>query len=174
MSSQQPRLPLSEGEVEAIVKSRPMVIRLEELKPIPIRQRRIPGIEALAREASRQCIKGNRELCMRLARGILLTVTPSEVGRALREAVEAGVQYEVALAYIAHAVRRCVVVARIEDAGDSPCIIHKGTLLINTKPLLNGEYTIRDASSEFGPITEPSPQPSLLERLTSLLRRWVT
>ncbi|MFP3240941.1 MAG: hypothetical protein RXQ94_07395 [Caldivirga sp.] len=107
---------------------------------------------------------------MNIARTVLLIVAPSEVARVLREAVNAGVQYEVALAYIAHALKvGCTVVENPEEAGDNPCIVYNGELTINTKPLVEGRFTLNEAS-EFGPIVQPGLSTSLLERLISLLR----
>ena len=161
-------LPFTSEEVERLTSPTP-VIRLNALKPTPVRGRRIPGIERLVREASKPCLKDNREFCMNIARQVLLIVAPSEVARVLREAVNAGAQYEVALAYIAHALRDgCTVVDKPDDA-DKPCIVYNGELTINTRPLIEGRYTLNEAS-EFGPIVQPGPGPSLLERLTSLLR----
>jgi len=162
-------LPFTSEEVERLTSPTP-VIRLSSLKPTPVRGRRIPGIDRLVRDASKYCIKDNREFCMKIARMVLLTVAPGEVARVLREAVNAGVQYEVALAYIAHALKDgCTVVDSLDEVGDKPCIVYNGELTINTKPLVEGRYTINEAS-EFGPIVQPGPGPSLLERLTSLFR----
>jgi hypothetical protein len=167
--SQSPPLPFTSEEVEKLTSPTP-VIRLNALKPTPVRGKRIQGIDRLVRDASKYCIKDNREFCMNIARQVLLIVAPSEVARVLKEAVNAGVQYEVALAYIAHALKDgCTVVDKLEDVGDIPCIVYNGELSINTKPLVEGRFTLNEAS-EFGTIVQPGPSPSLLERLTSLLR----
>jgi hypothetical protein len=167
--SQSPPLPFTSEEAERLTSPTP-VIRLNALKPTPVRGKRIPGIDRLVRDAAKYCIKDNREFCMNIARQVLLIVAPSEVARVLKEAVNAGVQYEVALAYIAHALKAgCTVVVKPEEIGDNPCIVYNGELSINTKPLVEGRYTLNEAS-EFGPIVQPGPSPSLLERLTSLLR----
>jgi hypothetical protein len=167
--SQSPPLPFTSEEVEKLTSPTP-VIRLNALKPTPVRGKRLQGIDRLVREASKYCIKDNREFCMNIARQVLLIVAPSEVARVLKEAVNAGVQYEVALAYIAHALKDgCTVTASLEDVGDIPCIVYNGELMINTKPLVEGRFTLNEAS-EFGTIVQPGPSPSLLERLTSLLR----
>ena len=167
--SQSPPLPFTSEEVERLTSPTP-VIRLNALKPTPVRGKRIQGIDRLVRDASKYCIKDNREFCMNIARQVLLIVAPSEVARVLREAVNAGVQYEVALAYIAHALKDgCTVVDNLEDVGDIPCIVYNGELSINTKPLVEGRFTLNEAS-EFGTIVQPGPSPSLLERLTSLFR----
>jgi len=42
--------------------------------------------------------------------------------------------------------------------------------MINTKPLVNGAYTLREASSEFGPIVQSSQRQGILERIASILR----
>jgi hypothetical protein len=161
-------LPFTSEEVERFA-SPTLVIRLSSLKPTPVRGRRIPGIDRLVRDASKYCIKDNREFCMKIARQVLLIVAPVEVARVLREAVNAGVQYEVALTYIAHALKDgCTVVDKPDDA-DKPCIVYNGELTINTRPLIEGRYTINEAS-EFGPIVQSGPSPSLLERLASLFR----
>ena len=169
MSRESPTLPFTRREIELLTRPMP-VIDLEKLKPTPIRLRRLQGIDRLVREASKPCIRDNREFCMNTARMILLTVAPREVARVLREAVNAGVQYEVALAYIAHALRAGCTVTAPEDAGDRPCIVYRGVLMINTKPLVNGAYTLREASSEFGPIVQSSPRQGILERIASILR----
>jgi len=169
MSRDSPTLPFTRREIELLTKPMP-VIDLEKLKPTPIRLRRLPGIDRLVREATKPCIRDNREFCMNTARMILLTVAPREVARVLREAVNAGVQYEVALAYIAHALKAGCTVTAPEDAGDRPCIVYRGVLMINTKPLVNGAYTLREASSEFGPIVQSSQRQGILERIASILR----
>jgi len=169
MSRDSPTLPFTRREIELLTKPMP-VIDLEKLKPTPIRLRRLPGIDRLVREATKPCIRDNREFCMNTARMILLTVAPREVARVLREAVNAGVQYEVALAYIAHALKAGCTVTAPEDAGDKPCIVYRGVLMINTKPLVNGAYTLREASSEFGPIVQSSQRQGILERIASILR----
>jgi len=170
VSRDSPILPFTRREVELLTRPMP-VIDLEKLKPTPIRLRRLQGIDRLVREATKPCIRDNREFCMNTARMILLTVAPREVARVLREAVNAGVQYEVALAYIAHALRvGCTVVDKPEDAGDKPCIVYRGVLMINTKPLVDGAYTLREASSEFGPIVQSSQRQGILERIASMLR----
>jgi len=167
--SQSPPLPFTSEEIEKLTSPTP-VIRLSSLKPTPVRGKRIPSIDRLVRDASKYCIRENREFCMNIARQILLIIAPSEVARVLKEATNAGAQYEVALAYIAHALKNgCTVVTNLEDVGDIPCIVYNGELSINTKPLLDGKFTINEAS-EFGPIVQPGPSPSLLERITSLLR----
>ena len=163
-------LPLSERDIEELTKPAP-VIRLNAFKPTPIRVRRLPGIERLVREAAKYCLKDNRGFCMKIARQVLLTVAPSEVARVLKEAVNAGVQYEVALAYIAHAIKGCVIVDKLEDVGDQPCVVYNGELMINTKPLVNGAYTLKEASSEFGPIVEAGQSEGALERLLSFFKR---
>ena len=169
MSKDSPTLPFTRREIELLTRPMP-VIDLEKLKPTPIRLKKLPSIDRLVREATKPCIRDNREFCMNTARMVLLTVAPREVARVLREAVNAGVQYEVALAYIAHALKAgCTVVASLEDVGDQPCIVYNGELSINTKPLVEGRFTLNEAS-EFGTIVQPGPSPSLLERLTSLLR----
>jgi len=168
--SQSPTLPFTRREIELLTKPMP-VIDLEKLKPTPVRLRRLQGIDRLVREATKPCIRDNREFCMNTARMVLLTVAPREVARVLREAVNAGVQYEVALAYIAHALRAgCTVVDSLDKAGDIPCIVYRGVLVINTKPLVNGAYTLNEASSEFGPIVSPGPRQGILERIASMLR----
>jgi len=167
--SQSPTLPFTRREIEMLTRPMP-VIDLERLKPTPIRLKRLPSIDRLVREATKPCIRDNREFCMNIARMVLLTVAPREVARVLREAVNAGVQYEVALAYIAHALKAGCTVTAPEDAGDSPCIVYRGVLIINTKPLIDGGYTLRDASSEFGPIVQSGPRQSLLERIAGILR----
>jgi len=170
VSRDSPTLPFTRREVELLTKPMP-VIDLERLKPAPIRLRRLPGIDRLVREATKPCIRDNREFCMNTARMVLLTVAPREVARVLREAVNAGVQYEVALAYIAHALKAgCTVVASPDEAGDKPCIVYRGVLMINTKPLIDGAYTLKEASSEFGPIVQSSQRRSLMERIASMLR----
>jgi len=169
MSRDSPTLPFTRREIELLTKPMP-VIDLEKLKPTPIRLRKLPGIDRLVREATKPCIRDNREFCMNTARMILLTVAPREVARVLREAVNAGVQYEVALAYIAHALKAGCTVTAPEDAGDKPCIVYRGVLMINTKPLVNGAYTLREASSEFGPIVQSSQRQGILERIASILR----
>jgi len=171
MSRDSPTLPFTRREIELLTKPMP-VIDLEKLKPTPIRLRRLPGIDRLVREATKPCIRDNREFCMNTARMILLTVAPREVARVLREAVNAGVQYEVALAYIAHALKAGCTVTAPEDAGDRPCIVYRGVLMINTKPLVNGAYTLREASSEFGPIVQSSQRQGILERIAGILRGW--
>ena len=163
-------LPLSERDIEELTKPAP-VIRLNAFKPTPIRARRLPGIERLVREVAKYCLKDNRGFCMNIARQVLLTVAPSEVARVLREAVNAGVQYEVALAYTAHAARQCVIVDKLEDVGGQPCIVYNGELMINTKPLVNGAYTLKEASSEFGPIVEAGQGEGALERLLGFFKR---
>jgi len=163
-------LPLSERDIEELTKPAP-VIRLNAFKPTPVRVRRLPGIERLVREAAKYCLKDNRGFCMKIARQVLLTVAPSEVARVLKEACYAGVQYEVALAYIAHAIKGCVIVDKLEDVGDQPCVVYNGELMINTKPLVNGAYTLKEASSEFGPIVEAGQGEGALERLLSFFKR---
>jgi len=167
--SQSPTLPFTRREIELLTRPMP-VIDLERLKPAPIRLKKLPSIDRLVREATKPCIRDNREFCMNIARQVLLTVAPREVARVLREAVNAGVQYEVALAYIAHALKTGCTVTAPEDAGDKPCIVYRGVLMINTKPLIDGAYTLKEASSEFGPIVQSSPRRSLLERIASMLR----
>jgi len=169
MSRDSPTLPFTRREIELLTKPMP-VIDLDRLKPTPIRLKKLPGIDRLVREATKPCIRDNREFCMNTARMILLTVAPREVARVLREAVNAGVQYEVALAYIAHALKAGCTVTAPEDAGDRPCIVYRGVLMINTKPLVNGAYTLREASSEFGPIVQSSQRQGILERIASILR----
>ena len=169
MSKDSPTLPFTRREIELLTKPMP-IIDLEKLKPTPIRLKKLPGIDRLVREATKPCIRDNREFCMNTARMILLTVAPREVARVLREAVNAGVQYEVALAYIAHALKAGCTVTAPEDAGDKPCIVYKGVLTINTKPLIDGAYTLREASSEFGPIVQSSQRRGILERIASILR----
>jgi hypothetical protein len=169
MSQDSPTLPFTRREIELLTRPMP-VIDLDRLKPTPIRLKKLPSIDRLVREATKPCIRDNREFCMNTARMILLTVAPREVARVLREAVNAGVQYEVALAYIAHALRAGCTVTAPEDAGDKPCIVHRGVLMINTKPLVNGAYTLREASSEFGPIVQSSQRQGILERIASILR----
>jgi hypothetical protein len=164
-------LPFTSEEVEKLTSPTP-VIRLNALKPTPVRGKRLQGIDRLVRDASKYCIKDNREFCMNIARQVLLIVAPSEVARVLKEAVNAGVQYEVALAYIAHALKAGCTVTAPEDAGDKPCIVYRGVLMINTKPLIDGAYTLREASSEFGPIVQSSQRRSLLERIAGMLRGW--
>jgi len=171
MSRDSPTLPFTRREIELLTKPMP-VIDLEKLKPTPIRLRRLPSIDRLVREATKPCIRDNREFCMNTARMVLLTVAPREVARVLREAVNAGVQYEVALAYIAHALKAGCTVTAPEDAGDKPCIVYRGVLMINTKPLVNGAYTLREASSEFGPIVSPGQRQGILERIAGMLRGW--
>jgi hypothetical protein len=170
MSRDSPTLPFTRREIELLTKPMP-VIDLERLKPTPIRLKKLPSIDRLVREATKYCIRDNREFCMNTARMVLLTVAPREVARVLKEAVNAGVQYEVALAYIAHALKAgCTVVSRLDEAGDSPCIVYRGVLTINTKPLIDGGYTLREASSEFGPIVQSGPRQSILERIAGILR----
>jgi len=169
VSRDSPTLPFTRREVELLTRPMP-VIDLERLKPTPIRLRRLQGIDRLVREATKPCIRDNREFCMNIARQVLLTVAPREVARVLREAVNAGVQYEVALAYIAHALKVGCTVTAPEDVGDKPCIVYRGVLMINTKPLIDGAYTLKEASSEFGPIVQSSQRRSLLERIASMLR----
>jgi len=169
MSRDSPTLPFTRREIELLTKPMP-VIDLEKLKPTPIRLRKLPSIDRLVREATKPCIRDNREFCMNTARMVLLTVAPREVARVLREAVNAGVQYEVALAYIAHALKAGCTVTAPEDAGDKPCIVYRGVLMINTKPLIDGAYTLREASSEFGPIVQSSQRQGILERIASILR----
>jgi hypothetical protein len=170
MSQDSPTLPFTRREIEMLTKPMP-VIDLDRLKPTPIRLKKLPSIDRLVREATKPCIRDNREFCMNTARMVLLTVAPREVARVLREAVNAGVQYEVALAYIAHALRAgCTVVGSLDDVGDKPCIVYRGVLMINTKPLVNGAYTLREASSEFGPIVSPGQRQGILERIASILR----
>jgi hypothetical protein len=172
MSRDSPTLPFTRREIELLTRPMP-VIDLDRLKPTPIRLKKLPGIDRLVREATKPCIRDNREFCMNTARMILLTVAPREVARVLREAVNAGVQYEVALAYIAHALKAgCTVVDRLDDAGDKPCIVYRGVLMINTKPLIDGAYTLREASSEFGPIVQSSQRRGILERIAGMLRGW--
>ena len=169
MSRESPTLPFTRREIELLTRPMP-VIDLEKLKPTPIRLRRLQGIDRLVREATKPCIRDNREFCMITARQVLLTVAPREVARVLREAVNAGVQYEVALAYIAHALRAgCTVVASLEDVGDKPCIVYNGVLSINTKPLVAGRFTLNEAS-EFGPIVQSSQRQGILERIAGMLR----
>jgi hypothetical protein len=169
MSKDSPTLPFTRREIELLTRPMP-VIDLDRLKPTPIRLKKLPSIDRLVREATKPCIRDNREFCMNTARMILLTVAPREVARVLKEAVNAGVQYEVALAYIAHALKAGCTVTAPEDAGDKPCIVYRGVLMINTKPLVNGAYTLREASSEFGPIVQSSQRRSLLERIAGMLR----
>jgi len=171
MSRDSPTLPFTRREIELLTKPMP-IIDLEKLKPTPIRLKKLPSIDRLVREATKPCIRDNREFCMNTARMILLTVAPREVARVLREAVNAGVQYEVALAYIAHALKAGCTVTAPEDAGDRPCIVYRGVLMINTKPLVNGAYTLREASSEFGPIVQSSQRRGILERIAGVLRGW--
>ena len=171
MSRDSPTLPFTRREIELLTKPMP-VIDLDRLKPTPIRLRKLPGIDRLVREATKPCIRDNKEFCMNTARMILLTVAPREVARVLREAVNAGVQYEVALAYIAHALKAGCTVTAPEEAGDKPCIVYRGVLMINTKPLVNGAYTLREASSEFGPIVSPGQRQGILERIADMLRGW--
>jgi len=170
MSKDSPTLPFTRREIEQLTKPMP-VINIENLKPTPIRLKKLPNIDRLVREATKYCIRDNREFCMNIARQVLLTVAPREVARVLREAVNAGVQYEVALAYIAHALKAgCTVVDSLDNAGDKPCIVYRGVLMINTKPLIGGAYTLSEASSEFGPIVSPGQRQGILERIAGILR----